>query len=66
MRALLLMFAALSAGCSTIDRMFENRALCSLDRQQMAMISWWSGWGVAAKISDDDAKWACRDRAGQN
>ena len=61
--AMLMIAAATLAGCASIDRTFENRVLCSLDRQQMAVISWWGGWGVGAKIAQADAVVACREPA---
>lgn len=62
MKAALLAVLLLS-GCSTLDRMLENRIVCSLDRQQAAVISWWGGWGASAKIAAADAEIACAERA---
>ena len=65
MRAAVLVVVVLAlAGCSTLDRAMENRVLCSLDRQQMAVISWWGGWGVGAKVAAADAAVACHQAVG--
>ena len=57
-----LLAVPLLTGCSTLDRMLENRMLCSLDRQQAAVISWWGAWGAGAKIAKADAEIACAER----
>lgn len=58
-----LLAVLLLTGCSTIEQAFENRVLCSLDRQQAAVISWWSVFGLGQKIAKADADIACAERA---
>lgn len=58
--AALLAVALVLAGCAALDRAFENRVLCSADKSQAAVISWWGGWGVGAKIAAADAQVVCR------
>lgn len=55
--------AVLLSGCSTIEQAFENRVPCSLDRQQAAVISWWSAFGLGQKIAKADADIACAEKA---
>ena len=52
--------AALLAGCSTLDRVMENRVACSLDRSQGAFISWYGPLGISAKIAEADAEAMCK------
>ncbi|MBL8361419.1 MAG: hypothetical protein JNN18_13080 [Rubrivivax sp.] len=58
-RLLILAAAAALAGCSTLDRVMENRVACSLDRTQGAFISWYGPLGISAKIAEADAKVMC-------
>ena len=58
-RILILAAVALLAGCSTLDRIMENRVACSLDRSQGAFISWYGPFGISAKIAEADAKTMC-------
>jgi len=58
-RILILAAVALLAGCSTLDRIMENRVACSLDRTQGAFISWYGPLGISAKIAEADAKTMC-------
>ena len=55
----LLSILLLLAGCSTLDRIMENRVACSLDRSQGAFISWYGPFGISAKIAEADAKTMC-------
>ena len=52
--------AALLAGCSTLDRVMENRVACSLDRTQGAFISWYGPLGISAKIAEADVEQMCK------
>lgn len=58
-RICILAIAALLSGCSTLDRVLENRVACSLDRTQGAFISWYGPLGISAKIAEADAKVMC-------
>ena len=58
-RILILAAVALLAGCSTLDRIMENRVACSLDRTQGAFISWYGPLGISAKIAEADAEARC-------
>ena len=61
MRTAALLAVVLSlTGCAALDRALENRVLCSADKQQAAVISWWGAWGVGAKIAPADAQVVCR------
>lgn len=56
MRIILVALAALLlSGCASLETALENRVLCSLDRQQMAFISWYGPLGVGAKVAPADA-----------
>ena len=59
-RIVILALAAALAGCSTLDRVMENRVACSLDRTQGAFISWYGPLGISAKIADADAEAMCK------
>lgn len=50
-----LALCVVAAGCATLETALENRVLCSLDRKQMAFISWYGPLGVGAKIAPADA-----------
>lgn len=58
-RMIILAAAAALSGCSTLDRVMENRVACSLDRTQGAVISWYGPLGIGAKIAEADAKVMC-------
>ncbi len=59
-RIIIMVAAALLAGCSTLDRVMENRVACSLDRSQGAFISWYGPLGISAKIAEADAEAMCK------
>lgn len=59
-RLLLILAAALLAGCSTLDSMLINRVSCTLDRKQGAFVSWYGPIGISAKIADADAEVMCQ------
>lgn len=59
-RFIILAAALALAGCSTLDRMLENRIACSLDRTQGAVISWWGAIGISAKIAEADTEAMCK------
>ena len=55
-RLLVVAFAALLAGCSTMT----NRVYCSADQRELVFVSWYARLGVAAKVEDRDAKALCQ------
>lgn len=59
-RIIILAAAALLAGCSSLDRIMENRVSCSLDRTQGAFISWYGPLGISAKIAEADVEQMCK------
>ena len=53
----------MTAGCASLDKALENRVLCSLDKEQLAVISWYGPLGIGAKIAKQDAIVACNQGA---
>jgi len=49
--------AALLSGCAT--NTFENRAACTLDRQEAFVLSMYGPLGVASRLAAADAKALC-------
>lgn len=60
-RLLLILAAALLAGCSTLDGLLVNRAACTLggEQRELLVTSFWGRWGLTSKIHPDDARAAC-------
>lgn len=58
---IVLMVAALLAGCSTLDGLLINRAACTLggEQRELLVTSFWGRWGLTSKIHPDDARAAC-------
>jgi hypothetical protein len=58
--ALLLIAAAGLQACGAIERKFENRLACSLDRSEAYVVSKYGPLGVSSEIQKDDAALACK------
>lgn len=60
MRPLLLLpILALLGGCSTLDKVLENRVSCTLDRKQALYSSMYGPIGITSKVSEGDSTTIC-------
>lgn len=59
MLLLLLPLALLLGGCETVAQKFENRALCTVDHEEMHVVSKWWRFGISAQIAQADARAIC-------
>jgi len=53
------MILYLMSGCSTIERQFENRISCTIDKSQYYVVSLWGPLGIASKIAKSDGEIVC-------
>jgi hypothetical protein len=47
-------------GCSTIERQFENRILCTMAKDRAMVASMWGPIGIASNVRDADAVVMCK------
>ncbi len=55
-----LALAALLAGCGTRPTWLDNRAACTLDGEQLHVLSVWGPFSIGTEIRREDAEVACR------
>lgn len=60
MKAFVLILSIALSGCSTIERKFENRAVCTMDGKEAHVISKWGVFSIGSKLADADAKVICK------
>ncbi len=60
---IVLLSTLLLSACSSISidpKIIENRAVCTVARDEMHVISKWWRFGISSQIAEADAKEACR------
>jgi hypothetical protein len=61
MRTIVVMaMSVLLAGCSTLQRQFENRILCTMAKDRAMVASMWGPIGIASNVRDADAAVMCK------
>jgi hypothetical protein len=57
---LLLLAAAVLAGCGTLDGKLENRVACTAAKDAAFVVSLWGPVGISATIADQDRAVICK------
>lgn len=60
MKIVVISLALMLAGCSTIEKRFENRAVCTMDKKEAHVISKWGLFSIGSKLAASDAKEICK------
>jgi hypothetical protein len=54
-----LVMAALLSGCGSLKGQFENRAVCTVAKDQALTVSMYGPIGIASKLAEQDAAVLC-------
>lgn len=65
-KALLLFITLMTAGCSTLDKVLENRVSCTLDGKMGVYSSFYGPLALGSKIAEADAAKMCNAPAPAN
>ena len=65
-KMLLIVCVVALSGCASISEQLENRAVCTVSKDQAFVISMYGPIGIASKLSDKDSPVICPKPQGES